>query len=764
LATAILAGVWIAVGGPAPTRAQVEPRRVLLINSYNVGYDWTDELSRGVRAGLEGHSPAADLSVEFLDARRRGEEMFAEMRELIASRYSEADTAAIIAADDPALQFLLDHAPDLLSSVPVVFCGVSNDALASRAPRKRFTGVRELMTVSPALDVAVSLHAPRRIFIVIDDTLTSNTVRHSLEAYARQQRGLEMVYLDGRTLSFDQILATLRRDTTRRDLLMTTPFTRDHTGRSFPAHESMTRIAAASAAPTYSPLATAVGQGQVASGINAGFEHGLTTARLTLAVLRGRSPADVPIESFSPIGYQFDYQQLVRHGVDDSRLPPAAVVIGRPRSFYRENRLPIWIATLFILGQTVVIAAFTRNVLQRRRAERDLARIEADLRQSQKMDAIGRLAGGIAHDFNNLLTVINGHSELLRETASDADVATSADEIHKAGNQAAALTRQLLAFSRKQVLQASVVNLNEIVRELESMLGRLIGERIALTTALDPDLPNLSVDPGQIQQVILNLVVNARDAMPDGGRIVIGTRSVAHVPGTTRRGTGGDCPCVALSVSDTGRGMSPQTRAQIFEPFFTTKAEGKGTGLGLAMVYGIVRQSGGRIEVASEVGSGTTFTLYFPSTQALLPATEPPAPQDGARRGAATVLVAEDQPEVRDLAAAALRRAGYQVCEATDGDEAFARFSERAGAISLLLTDVVMPGMNGRELADRLRTVNPDLLVIFMSGYTHEILDWQELAGPDAAFVAKPFTPAEIVRHVDRLLAARQRQRDGTPR
>jgi signal transduction histidine kinase len=768
LTPAVIAALWMALGTAAPAGAQAAaPRGVLLINSYNVGYEWTDDLTRGIRSGLEGHGGPIELSVEFLDARQRGQELFPQMRTLLESRYSPARTAVIIAADDPALEFLLDHAPNLLASVPVVFCGVSNDALIGRAPRSRFTGVREVMGVASFLDLAMSLHAPRRLFVVSDDTLTSATHRAGLEAYAREERSVEMVYLDGRVLSLDDILARLRRETTRQDLVMTTPFTRDHTGRSFPARGSAARIAAASAAPAYSPMTSEVGQGLLAAGINAGFEHGLTTARLTTAVLGGRPPARIPIESFSRIAYQFDYQQLARYGIDEAKLPRTAIVIGRPRSFYREHTPLIWTVAVFILGQTAIIIAFTWNVLQRRRAERELARSEADLRQSQKMDAIGRLAGGIAHDFNNLLTVINGHSALLREAGEDItsiESASSLDEIQKAGNQAAALTRQLLAFSRKQMLQARVVDLNQAVHELESMLGRLIGERIALTTDLEAGLRNISVDPGQLTQVIVNLVVNARDAMPDGGRIVIGTRNAAGFPPAAEP-SGRNGAAVVLTVADTGEGMSPQTRAQIFEPFFTTKREGTGTGLGLATVYGIVRQSGGWIDVASEVGAGTTFSLYFPATEDAAETidaakTLPP----GAARIAARILVVEDQPEVRELAVRALRRVGYEVFEATDGDDAAARFTDRAKSLSLLLTDVVMPGLNGRELAERLRAANPRLLVIYMSGYTQEILDQQDRVGPGAAFVAKPFTPSALVRQVDQLLHARHGTRRGASR
>ena len=468
------------------------------------------------------------------------------------------------------------------------------------------------------------------------------------------------------------------------------------------------------------------------------------------------------VEAFNRVGYQFDYQQLVRFGIDESRLPPTAIVFSRPHSFYRENRPLIWTVTLFILGQSAVIVAFTWNVVRRRRAERDLARTEADLRQSQKMDAIGRLAGGIAHDFNNLLTVINGHSALLSESPDDVtpqELKTSVREIEKAGNQAATLTRQLLAFGRKQVLQARVVNLNR-----DRPRARVAARRVSSASAS-------RCRPRSIRRSPTSRSIRARSSRssstssstpvtrcPTGGRIVLGTRNADRYPDVDGA-AGRDCSCVVLTVADTGQGMSPETRTQIFEPFFTTKPEGKGTGLGLATVYGIVRQSGGWIEVDSAPGHGTTFTLYFPATQAAAEPSEAAATPGPARRASARVLVVEDQPEVRELAVMALRRAGYQVSEAGDGDEAFARFGDRAASLELLLTDVVMPGMNGRDLAGRMRAANPQLLVVFMSGYAQEILDPQELGGQDAAFVAKPFTPSVLVREVDRLLSSRRRVR-----
>ena len=444
------------LGGPAPAFAQGDPRGVLMLNSYNLGYTWSDELTRGVRVGLEASSLPIELSAEFLDARRRGEERYPQMRALLNERYTPANTRLIIAGDDPALEFLVDRAPDLLPSVPVVFCGVSDGALVARLPRARFTGVRQVLTLAPYLDLGISLHAPRRIFVVSDGTLTSRLHRQAVEAYGRQG-GPPMTHLDGHDLSLGEIAAALRRDTTPRDLVFTTSFTLNHTGQSYNAREGLARIAAASAAPSYSAMSSEVGQGLLVSGVDEGFQHGLATARLALAVLRGRSPAQVPIETATWVGYQFDYQQLARFGVDESRLPAAAIVVGRPRSFYRENRPLIWTVTLLILGQSGVIATLTWNVLKRRRAERELARTEADLRHARKMDAIGRFAGGIAHDFNNLLTVDprprRDPTARRSMRSSTAMPRRRSRKSRRPANQAAGLTRQLLAFSRKQLLQ-----------------------------------------------------------------------------------------------------------------------------------------------------------------------------------------------------------------------------------------------------------------------------------------------------------------------
>jgi two-component system, cell cycle sensor histidine kinase and response regulator CckA len=381
-------------------------------------------------------------------------------------------------------------------------------------------------------------------------------------------------------------------------------------------------------------------------------------------------------------------------------------------------------------------------------------RLEGQLRQAQKMEAVGQLAGGIAHDFNNLLTAIVGYATLLERTLpADATAREEAQEIIGAARRAGNLTHQLLAFSRKQVLRPTVVDVNVVIRDIERILHRVIGEHITLRTSLDPGLAPVLADPSQLDQVIMNLAVNARDAMPGGGRIMIETANVpldgelAQVHPEARPGG-----YVLLAVSDTGTGLSPEAKAHLFEPFFTTKEVGKGTGLGLATVYGIVRQSGGFVGVDSEPGRGTRFRIYLPRAET--PVSEPvtsPVAATTAARGAGTVLVVEDEAGVRHLARDVLRRCGYRVLEAADGSEAL-RLVEQEGRIDLLLTDVVMPGMSGAELARKFRALRPEARVLYASGYADEALDSHGLPAQGVPYLQKPFEPDDLVRRVRELL------------
>jgi PAS domain S-box-containing protein len=382
-------------------------------------------------------------------------------------------------------------------------------------------------------------------------------------------------------------------------------------------------------------------------------------------------------------------------------------------------------------------------------------RLEEQYRQAQKMEAVGRLAGGVAHDFNNLLTVINGYSELLLEAHGPGDPSRELIEgLRAAGDRAAALTRQLLAFSRHQLVAPQTLDLNAAVADTEKLLRRLIGEDIELACRLDPGLGRVRADPAQVQQVLLNLAVNARDAMPRGGRLTIETRDVRLGEADVRPGSGARPGRYAvLAVADTGVGMDEATRARLFEPFFTTKGPGLGTGLGLATVYGIVQQSGGWIDVATAPGRGAAFTIYLP--QADRPSAADagtPAPAAPRPPATGTVLLAEDEREVRSLIGFTLRRAGYTVLEAADGAEALRLCARYRGAIRLLVSDVVMPHLSGRELADRLKALHPDLRVLFVSGYTEDAVVRHGILKEEVAFLPKPFTPEALTCKVRTVL------------
>lgn len=393
---------------------------------------------------------------------------------------------------------------------------------------------------------------------------------------------------------------------------------------------------------------------------------------------------------------------------------------------------------------------------ERKRAEEALRQSEKQFRQSQKMEAVGRLAGGIAHDFNNLLTVIMGYSQvLLTELGPQHPLRGKTEETLKAGERAATLIRQLLTFSSKQPLDPKILSLNAAVTSLESLLRRLIGEDIQLVCTLDPTNGRLRADQAQLEQVLVNLVVNARDAMPKGGTLTIETAQVeltrSPVYHLTPLLPG---PYVRLTVSDTGCGMDRNTQSHIFEPFFTTKGEGKGSGLGLSTVYAIVTQCGGAIDVTSRVGHGTRFDLYFPRAESDVLTTSPVQPLGQARRGTETILLVEDEPSVRMLVRDELRKLGYRVLEAKNGIEACLLATQQAGGFQLLLTDVVMPGMAGRELAQHLSVIKPDLRTLFISGYMDDV---GIMAGQEegmSSFLQKPFTPEVLARAVRNLLDA----------
>ncbi|HTZ74505.1 MAG TPA: PAS domain S-box protein [Candidatus Aquilonibacter sp.] len=442
-----------------------------------------------------------------------------------------------------------------------------------------------------------------------------------------------------------------------------------------------------------------------------------------------------------------DDQQLVSDVIAETRRTG----IGRRIEFRMRHKHGHWVhleSTASVVpdasGHVDRLIVVNREISERRR-------LEEQLRQSQKMEAIGRLSGGVAHDFNNLLGVIIGYGEILEERIDSANpLRASVDQILKAGRRAASLTRQLLAFSRQQVLEPKVLRLNAVVADMEKMLRRMIGEDVELTISLGPSLGRIRADQGQIEQVIMNLAVNSRDAMPNGGKLVIETMNfeidrafAARYAYPVLAG-----PYILLTVADSGTGMDAATQQRIFEPFFTTKEKGKGTGLGLSTVYGVVKQSSGYIDVYSTLGKGTTFNIYLPRTDSSEGDDGHDAGPATATRGTETILLVEDEDTLRALTKNLLELNGYTVLEAANGAAAL-EISDRApGEIHLLLTDVVMPGINGRVLADQLKSKRPGIKTMFMSGYTGQRVGEETIFRPGTIFLQKPFSREQLARKV----------------
>lgn len=419
--------------------------------------------------------------------------------------------------------------------------------------------------------------------------------------------------------------------------------------------------------------------------------------------------------------------------------------------WYQTTKAPLILSedsTPLVLGVAV-------DITERRKLEQQLL-------QSQKMDAIGRLAGGVAHDFNNLLTVIIGYSELLLYQLQPNDpIRSSIQDIHKAAERAASLTSQLLAFGRKQIFQTKIIDLNSLIVNLEKMLGRLLGEDVEIKVSQSLDLKKIVADPSKIEQVIINLALNAREAMPEGGKLIITMANVELDEQYTREHIDvKPGQYVILAISDTGYGMDEKTLEHIFEPFFTTKETGKGTGLGLATVYGIVKQSGGHIWVYSEPNHGTMFKIYFPQAVEANGVQVKTDELDQSPRGTETVLLAEDEDLVMNLATRVLREKGYSVIKASNGEEALQIAHTYKGKIDLLLTDVVMPRISGRALANKIGLVRPDIKILFISGYTGDAIAHRGILEPGTAFLEKPFTPASLALKVREVLDSSTNQNE----
>ena len=730
-----------------------DSRDVLVLNSYHIGYSWSDNEMEGIVETFRTADPRIQPLIEYLDCKRFPKmEHFDRVRDIFRLKYRSKDLSLVIAADNPALEFALKYRPQLFPRAAIVFCGINGYDQKKIEGRENVTGIAEILDTDHTLELALTLHPrTRKVIVVHDYTITGLSTRRETEQQLQRFVGkVDIQYMaDMSTRELMEHLQRLPADS----LVLALSYSIDKDGQVMNLGKISKLLSDSSPVPVYGVHEERLGYGIVGGSLLGGKLQGTRAAERALSILGGMPISQLPVDIKSPTRMMFDHEQMVRFNISARSLPLGAIIVNQPVSFFAEH--PALVLTtlgiIAILASGIAILGF--NIFQRKLAEEEQRKLQAQLVQSQKMEAVGHLAGGVAHDFNNILTAIIGYANILRKKVlADGQLTFFTDQILTASDRAAGLTRSLLAFSRKQVIEPKPANLNEIVQGIVKIAKRLIGEDIEFRTIPAEKAMTVMADNGQIEQVLLNLCTNARDAMPQGGTLTIET-DLVEVDETSRRRNFLDHTgrYGVICVTDSGVGMDEEIRKQIFEPFFTTKEVGKGTGLGLSIVYGIVKQHNGTINVYSEPGLGTTFKIYLPI---IVPAeaTAVPKAQAVPVGGRETILLAEDERDVRILITSILREAGYTVIEAVDGEDAAKKFTENENHIQLFLSDVIMPKKNGKDAYELIRAARPGIKVLFMSGYTADIIQSKGILAEGTPFLSKPISPEQVLRKVREVL------------
>ena len=762
-------GFWaVTLFTGTPTEAQnriPEPSNtspnVLVINSYAPGYIWSDEVLEGVLSELRTVDNEIKPVIQFLDFKsfpnpNREQWLIQDLSEKCRIRPPKL----IITIDNAAFDFALKYREQLGAEVPLVFGGINRFVPEMIAGHRNITGVSEETDYSgtfrliehlrPAADkiLVISNRLPSAIESrkVFESFLPRYSDRYTFEIWDDWTN--EELFARLEHLNDDWVVLIL-------DVVSDVNGTENYSNAEFSrALASRPRVPVFINARPPGARDTALDPWEcIGGGLVSAEVHGKAIGRMGARILQGEDINANPVIPHSPQRIEVEYSQMKRFGIPLKQLPPEAHVLNAPVTFYQINRSRMLLAGAVFIILLLIIALLSVNILARKRAEKALRKAEEHLRTSQKLEAVGLLAGGVAHDFNNILQVISGHGHFLQEALKEnSEAINDVEIIQEATARAAQLTRQLLAFSRQQPLKPASVEMNGLVSDMARMLSRVLGEHIELKIIPLKKPCTISADKGQLEQVLLNLCINARDAMPDGGRILIELNQV-HLDNAAVRELP-EIPAgsyLKLSVSDSGCGIPPDLLKQVFDPFFTTKDQGKGTGMGLAVVYGVIHQHQGSIRVYSEAGKGTVFRIFLPSAPASghISETESTA---SFPRGSGKILLAEDEDRVRKLTVRILESNGFEVVVAKDGNEALSMLQKHHGSIRMAIIDVIMPKRSGKQVFDIMQQKWPDIPVLFCSGYSAEMLPTENMPDAGISLLNKPYSRTDLLSHVHRIL------------
>jgi signal transduction histidine kinase/CheY-like chemotaxis protein len=735
--------VWIFVGivlffslaGQLSANSAESVKRVLVLNSYHETYHWTDRIMAGVKSVFEPQTNV-ELYIDYMDTKRSSDEVhFQLLRDLYAHKYALIQFDAIVSSDDNALNFLLKHRDALFPGVPVFFCGINDFHPELIAGRQLFSGLYETYDVPGTFDLMLQIHPQTTTIVTItDNTASGHAFLNRIKRVEPQLAG-RIQFKDLHDLSPETIREELVKLPTDA-LVLWAIYIRTPDGSAISSEASVRMVANASPVPVYC-IWDVVGQGVVGGKITSPNFQGQTVANMVVDYLRGGHFDDLFVTG-SPMVYAFDYKFMQRFGIAESVLPADSLILNKPYSVYTAYKITIWATVGVVLLLSIIIVFLVYYILKRRQAERELALVQEQLAQSRKMDAIGQLAGGVAHDFNNMLASIGGAAQVL-ETNAGPENQKYIQMILTLTDRAAQLTAKLLAFGRKGNVVLEPTNLQHTIENAIDILKVCLNKAIVIEARLDATHSLVMADESQITNALLNLGINAEHAMPDGGTLILkASDTTLDKPFCDASGfklRPGHYLCI--EVCDSGTGIKPELLSKIFDPFFTTREVGKGTGLGLASVYGSIIEHQGAITVHSQIGQGAEFKILLPLADR--PEAAGVAVNHDVLGNRQLILVVDDEPLVRSTTCKMLTDLNYRVVQAANGKEALDIFTQRAAEIDLIVMDVVMPVMSGRKAFECITEIDDQVKVVFTSGFTGDEAIHELTSPGTTVFLRKPY-------------------------